>query len=66
MSQILVEIELINFLQSQIKDLSRTRIQVLIREGQVKVNNIIIVSSSKKIKKKIKLKVNFPLQKNIN
>ena len=30
------------FLQSQINELSRTRLQTLIREGQVKINNIII------------------------
>ena len=35
------------FLQTQISDLSRTRIQVLIREASVKVNNIIINNSSK-------------------
>ena len=29
------------FLQSQINDLSRTRIQTLIRDGQVKINNIV-------------------------
>ena len=37
------------FLQSQINELSRTRIQALIRDDQVKLNNIIINSSSKKI-----------------
>ena len=29
------------FLQSQINDLSRTRLQSLIRDGQVKINNIV-------------------------
>ena len=38
------------FLQSQINDLSRTRLQSLIRDGQVKINNIITKSNSKKIK----------------
>ena len=36
------------FLQSQLKDLSRTKIQTLIRDGQVKLNNTIIINSSKK------------------
>ena len=48
------------FLQSQINELSRTRLQVLIREGQVKINNIIIKNTSKKIKEKDQIKVNFP------
>ena len=48
------------FLQSQLKELSRTRIQNLISEGQVKLNNITITNSSKKIKKKDQIKVNFP------
>ena len=30
------------FLQKQINELSRTRLQALIRDGQVKLNNIII------------------------
>ena len=36
------------FLQSQINELSRTKLQALIRDGQVKLNNIIINSTSKK------------------
>ncbi len=48
------------FLQSQINELSRTRLQALIRDGQVKINNIIINSTSKKIKKEDQIKVNFP------
>ena len=48
------------FLKSQINELSRTRLQVLIREGQVKINNIIIKNTSKKIKEKDQIKVNFP------
>ena len=39
------------FLQSEIKEVSRTRIQTLISDGQVKLNNITINNSSKKIKK---------------
>ena len=48
------------FLQSQINELSRTRLQTLIRDGQVKLNNIIINSTSKKIKGADQIKVNFP------
>ena len=51
------------FLQSQINELSRTRLQALIREGQVKINNIIIKNTSKKIKEKDQIKVNFPAPK---
>ena len=48
------------FLQSQINELSRTRLQALIRNGQVKLNDIIINSTSKKIKEEDQIKVNFP------
>ena len=47
------------FLQSQINELSRTRLQALIHEGQVKLNSTIIKSASKKIKENDKIKVNF-------
>ena len=48
------------FLQSQISELSRTRLQTLIQDGQVKLNNTIIKNSSKKIKKEDQIKVDFP------
>ena len=48
------------FLQSQINDLSRTRLQSLIRDGQVKINNIITKNTSKKIKAIDQIKVSFP------
>jgi len=48
------------FLQSQINESSRTRLQTLIRDGQVKLNNIIINNTSKKIKEADQIKVNFP------
>ena len=51
------------FLQSQINELSRTRLQALIRDGQVELNNIIISSTSKKIKEEDQIKVNFPPSK---
>ena len=43
------------FLQSQINQLSRTRLQTLIRDGLVKVNGALISNASKKIK--------FPVEK---
>ena len=51
------------FLQSQINELSRTRLQALIRDGQVKINYIIIKSTSKKIKENDQIRVNFPPSK---
>ena len=48
------------FLQSQINELSRTRLQALIRDGHVKINNIIIKNTSKKIKEEDQIKVDFP------
>ena len=48
------------FLQSKIIKLSRTRLQTLIREGKVKLNNVIINNPSKKIKKNDEIKINFP------
>jgi 23S rRNA pseudouridine1911/1915/1917 synthase len=53
------------FLQSQLSDLSRTKLQDLIRDGNVSVNNKIIKESSKKIKEKDEVKVNFPPPKEI-
>ena len=40
------------FLQSKIDELSRTKLQALIHAGQVKLNNTIINSASKKNKRK--------------
>ena len=51
------------FLQTQLKEFSRTKMQNLINDGQVKLNNIIIVNSSKKIKEKDQIKVTFPATK---
>ena len=48
------------FLQFKLKKFSRTRLQALIREGQVKLNNNSIVDSSKKIKKDDEIQINFP------
>tara|TARA_Y100001970_G_scaffold278445_1_gene384141 strand:- start:6 stop:989 length:984 start_codon:yes stop_codon:yes gene_type:complete len=48
------------FLQSEIKDLSRTRIQTLIDNGHVKLNNSVNKSSAKKVKNLDQIEVNFP------
>ena len=48
------------FLQSQINELSRTRLQALIHDCQVTLNNIIINNTAKKIKGKDQIKINFP------
>ena len=48
------------FLQSQINELSRTRLQALIHDSQVTLNNIIINNTAKKIKGKDQIKINFP------
>jgi len=48
------------FLHSQLKELSRTRIQDLIRENNVSLNNILINNPSKKIKSGDKITINFP------
>ena len=51
------------FLQSQFNNLSRTRLQNLIRDGYVKINDAIIQESSKKIKNDDKIEIKFPLPK---
>ena len=48
------------FLQFKINDLSRTRLQNLIFEGHVTLNNLKINNAAKKIKYNDKIKVNFP------
>jgi len=51
------------FLQSQLNELSRTRLQNLIRNGHVKLNNSTINEVSKKIKNEDNIEVNFPQPK---
>ena len=51
------------FLHSEIAELSRTRLQTLIHDGHVKLNNIIINDPAKKIKSKNEIKINFPSAK---
>jgi len=53
------------FLQSQLIKISRTKVQSLIRDGYVKLNNITIYEASKKIKNKDKIEINFPPPKEI-
>jgi 23S rRNA pseudouridine1911/1915/1917 synthase len=48
------------FLQSSLTKLSRTRLQALILDGQVRLNNATVKNSSKKIKKDDKININFP------
>ena len=47
------------FLQSHFTKKSRTKIQSLIREGFVKINNSVVYESSKKIKTNDKLEIIF-------
>ena len=51
------------FLYSQISNLSRTKIQSLIFQEQVKLNGLVIKNSSKKIKNEDYLEVTFPSPK---
>ena len=51
------------FLQAQVIELSRTQLQNLILDGQVKLNNAITSHPSKKIKEGDKIKINFPIPK---
>ena len=51
------------FLNLNIAELSRTRIQTLIRENCVKLNNIITNDSAKKIKNNDQIIINFPQDK---
>ena len=48
------------FLQLYISKLSRTRLQNLIREGRVKLNNKLIYDTSKKLRKSDKIDINVP------
>ena len=48
------------FLQSKLNTISRTKLQNLIRNGLVKVNKSVIYETSKKIKTKDMIEVNFP------
>jgi len=48
------------FLQTQLSDLSRTRLQNLIKNKNVKINGSIVKSPSKKIKSEDNIEVNFP------
>jgi len=51
------------FLQSEMKNLSRTRIKNIINEGHLKINDIITKEPSKKIKEKDKVEINIPIPK---
>ena len=51
------------FLQSIFSKLSRTKLQNLIHEGCVKLNNRLIYETSKKVKEKDEIEIIFPLPK---
>ena len=51
------------FLQSQFKKLSRTRIQNLIKDGNIKLNNAYVYNASKKIKENDRIEIIFPSPK---
>jgi len=51
------------FLQFHLKEISRTKLQKLLKDGFVKINNKIINESSKKIRAKDKVEISFPLPK---
>ena len=53
------------FLQSQLNTISRTKLQNLIHDGHIKLNNAIIYESSKKIKSGDTIQVKFPPPKEI-
>jgi 23S rRNA pseudouridine1911/1915/1917 synthase len=48
------------FLQSQLNNFSRTRLQNLIKEGNVLLNNQLVHEASKKIREKDVIEINFP------
>ena len=48
------------FLQIEFTDLSRTRLQDLVRKGHVQINSIKVYEVSKKIKEKDKTEISFP------
>ena len=54
------------FLQAKLKELSRTRIQNLIKDGKVCLNNSTITSPSKKIKDQDKIQITFPEPKEVS
>ena len=48
------------YLQTQLDKVSRTKVQNLIIDGNVRLNNNIVYETSKKIKNKDKIEINFP------
>jgi 23S rRNA pseudouridine1911/1915/1917 synthase len=54
------------FIQFKLADFSRTKIQKLIHEGFVKINNEIVNETSKKIKTDDKIEISFPPPKETN
>jgi len=54
------------FLQIQLKDISRSKLQKLINSGCVKINNEVVKESSKKIRINDEIEIIFPLPKESN
>ncbi len=54
------------FIQSNLKEYSRTKIQSLIKDGCVKLNYKIIFETKKKIKEKDNIEIHYPLPKETN
>jgi len=48
------------FLQNQLNDISRTQLQSLIHNGNVKLNNIVLYETSKKVKNEDQIEIDFP------
>jgi 23S rRNA pseudouridine1911/1915/1917 synthase len=59
-SEVYHDFRIDKFLQASLNKLSRTRLQNLILSGEVKLNNVVINNSSKKIKKDDQININFP------
>ena len=54
------------FLQKKLIEFSRTKLQNLIKDGNIKLNNLTTLEVSKKIKTKDEIEINFPPPKNIS
>ena len=54
------------FLQKKLTEFSRTKLQNLIKDGNIKLNNLTTLEVSKKIKTKDEIEINFPPPKNIS
>ena len=53
------------FIQSQIKDISRNRIKNIILDGNLKINDLVVLEPSKKIKENDKVRFEIPTSKEV-